>query len=217
MADPRTLFVGDVHGCARELELLLEKTRPTRVLLVGDLFTRGPDPLGVWRLVDQHGLESVRGNQDQRVLDDWTPGRELPHEAFRWLERTPWLVKSRGWLVVHAGVNPRDWRETRKKEAMRLVRWPEGSERYWWERYRGRRLVVHGHTGALGLLDRRPHTLGLDTACVRGGALTGYLLEEDRLVHVPALRDYTAVTPRAAPAARSTGRRMPDPPDRRAR
>jgi hypothetical protein len=212
MGDPRTLFVGDVHGCAAELASLVERTGPTRVILVGDLFTRGPDPVGVWRLIQELGAEAVRGNQDQRVLEEWSRGQDLPEAAFRWLEQTPWLLKSRDWVVVHAGVNPRDWRETRRKEALRLVHWPEGSGRYWWEQYWGRRLVIHGHSGALGLIDRRPHSLGLDTACVRGGALTGYLLEEDRVVSVPARQDYTALTGRRAPAARSTARRTPGPP-----
>ncbi len=47
----RTLFVGDVHGCADELDKLLRKARPTRVVLLGDLFTKGPDPRGVWSLI----------------------------------------------------------------------------------------------------------------------------------------------------------------------
>jgi hypothetical protein len=48
--------------------------------------------------------------------------------------------------------------------------------------------VLHGHDARRGLIDRRPWTLGLDTGCVYGGALTGYLLEEDRLLQVPARR-----------------------------
>lgn len=184
--DPRTLFVGDVHGCARELERLLERARPTRVVLLGDVFTLGPDPLGVWKLVQAYGAEAVLGNHDTRMLDEWTVGEKLPAEAFRWLGKQPWMLHTASWVAVHAGVRPRRWRETRKSQAVGLRELPIRGGRPWWERYEGKRLVLHGHHSRLGLSDRRPFTLGLDTGCVKGGPLTGYLLEEDRLIGVPA-------------------------------
>jgi len=39
----------------------------------------------------------------------------------------------------------------------------------------------------------RPRTLGLDSGCVYGKTLTGYLLEEDRLIQVPAARVHKPV------------------------
>ena len=43
-----TIFIGDVHGCARELKKLLEKVdfqpQKDRLLLTGDAFSRGPEP-----------------------------------------------------------------------------------------------------------------------------------------------------------------------------
>ncbi|MDE0228103.1 MAG: metallophosphoesterase, partial [Spirochaetaceae bacterium] len=51
----RTIFVGDIHGCRAEFEALLQAVDfapgRDRLLLTGDAFTRGPDPLGVWRLI----------------------------------------------------------------------------------------------------------------------------------------------------------------------
>jgi len=49
----RTVIVGDVHGCRRELEWLLELVRfgtGDRLVFVGDLVARGPDSLGVLAL-----------------------------------------------------------------------------------------------------------------------------------------------------------------------
>src|SRR5262245_14993601 len=63
-----TLFVGDVHGCASELEELLDDVDADRVVLVGDLFLKGPDPEGVWSLVRDRRLASVLGNHDDRLL-----------------------------------------------------------------------------------------------------------------------------------------------------
>lgn len=188
MAEARTLFVGDVHGCARELGKLIDKASPTRLILAGDLFTKGPDPRGVWSIIEEHRAEAVLGNHDEIVLESWREGYDLPRRAFRWLRQAPWLIEGADFIAVHAGVHPLDWRRTKRKHAVHLRRWK--TQRYWWEHYRGERLVIHGHTSKLGLIDRRPYSLGLDTGCVKGGRLTGYLLEEDRLLSVPARRAY---------------------------
>lgn len=179
----RTLFVGDVHGCAAELRELLGRARPDRVILVGDLFTRGPDPRGVWDLIRQHEAEAVLGNHDAVVLKKWTPGDKLPRRAFRWLAERQLLIRTDRWIAVHAGVDPSSPKKTTRKQAMYL-RTVRGKP--WWKRYQGKRLVIHGHHARDGLNDRRPYTLGLDTGCVSGGPLTGYLLEEDRLIQVPS-------------------------------
>ena len=170
---PRTLIVGDVHGCADELGRLLKKARPTRVVLAGDLFTRGPDPRGVWDLVQSWKAEAVLGNHDLTVMKQWKPGKTLPKQAFRWLGRLPYLLRAAGVLVVHAGVNPRFPMATPRRQALYLRDW---NGQRWWRSYRGKRLVVHGHHADCGLIDRRPFTLGLDTGCVSGGRLTGYLV-----------------------------------------
>jgi bis(5'-nucleosyl)-tetraphosphatase (symmetrical) len=55
-----------------------------------------------------------------------------------------------------------------------------------WDRfYEGRTLVVHGHWARRGAY-RGKRTMGLDSGCVYGGMLTGWCLEEDRIVQVPA-------------------------------
>ncbi len=67
----RTIVVGDVHGCARELERLLELlaiARGDRVLFVGDLVVRGPSPNRVLRLVREVGGVAARGNHEGRLL-----------------------------------------------------------------------------------------------------------------------------------------------------
>lgn len=68
-----TWVVGDIHGCARELELLLEQLQlqpQDRLLSAGDLFHRGPDPVGVLRLLeglgDQFGM--VMGNHEWALM-----------------------------------------------------------------------------------------------------------------------------------------------------
>lgn len=194
----RTLFVGDVHGCADELSALLSAASPSRVILLGDVFTKGPDPVGVWELVDAWAASGVLGNHDAAMLSRSEQRRlRLPGGAWSWLEALPLMrtgraPDGRGWRAVHAGLHPlAGARGTTRSMALNLRRFPndrDPAHPFWWHGYRRKRLVLHGHDARRGLVDRRPWTLGLDTGCVYGGALTGYLLEEDRLLQVPARR-----------------------------
>jgi hypothetical protein len=129
----RTVIVGDVHGCRRELELLLEDVRfatGDRLVFVGDVVARGPDSLGVLDVVRRTGALLVRGNHEQKLLE-WKAARDarLRGQATRevrlgpiherlarqlrpidWalLETSPlWLdLPEHGVRVVHAGVVP---------------------------------------------------------------------------------------------------------------
>jgi len=184
----RTLVVGDVHGCAWELKKLLKKAQPDRVILAGDLFTRGPDARGVWNLICATRAEAVLGNHDVAVINTWKPGKKLPRAAHRWLKRLPHAIHGKGWSVVHAGINPERGARKTKPERAIFKKLYQGDP--WWLRYRRKRLIIHGHDAATGLNDRRPYALGLDTGCVRGAHLTGYLIEADRLIQVSARQRY---------------------------
>ena len=60
--------VGDVHGCARELESLIQKAKlkipQFQLILVGDLFTKGPDPVGVFQIIQENNAICIKGNHD---------------------------------------------------------------------------------------------------------------------------------------------------------
>lgn len=67
----RTIVVGDVHGCKDELERLLELVRYDErdaIFFLGDLLSRGPDPVGVLSIARQTGARGVRGNHDDDLL-----------------------------------------------------------------------------------------------------------------------------------------------------
>ena len=137
----RTLFIGDVHGCAQELEDLLGIVAPSRVFLAGDLFTRGPDPRGVWRLIQRLEASSVLGNHDARMLAVWDDavrgtGRGKAHRAVHalegdpavrtWLSALPTAMETPGWVLVHAGVHPKKGLAgTSRKQRLELRRWPD--------------------------------------------------------------------------------------------
>ena len=73
---PRTLAIGDVHGCAAALDALLRAVRPTPddlIVALGDYVDRGPDSAGVLnrllRLDETHRLVCLRGNHEQMMAD----------------------------------------------------------------------------------------------------------------------------------------------------
>jgi hypothetical protein len=204
----RTLVIGDVHGCADELAALAEEVGPDRIVQVGDLFTKGPDPLGVWRFVRDHHVEAVRGNHDDRLVA-YVDGRR-PHDhgaaktvdALRsetpawlaWVRALPlWIEDVAGFTVVHAMIHPSGSLDaTTRPMALTWRRWPDDAPDApaWHQVYEGDRRVIFGHDARRGLVrverSGRPLLIGLDTGCVYGGQLSGYVVEEDRIVQVPA-------------------------------
>lgn len=128
----RTIVIGDVHGCLDELDELvrtLEIQKSDRVISVGDMIDRGPDPVGVVRRVRENGWEAVIGNHEDRAIK-WLRNESMRRDAGRpnnmrppfeprrleweslsgedigWLWRLPSSISFGSWTVVHAGIEP---------------------------------------------------------------------------------------------------------------
>jgi predicted phosphodiesterase len=84
--------VADIHGNAAALEAViedLEKLRPDRVLLNGDLFAFGPEPEETVTLLRRLNLPSTRGNTDRWLADTARRGfaegaPDEVQESLRW-------------------------------------------------------------------------------------------------------------------------------------
>jgi hypothetical protein len=210
-----TLVVGDVHGCADELAKLVAIARADRVVLVGDLFTKGPDPVGVWQQIRDGGFEAVLGNHDARILeaveDPLTPDRgarkaveklkSADPAALGWLAAVPLFLEAPPFTVVHAGIHPSgDLALTTRKMAITMRRWPDekATDPHWHSVYTGARRVIFGHDALRGLVrverGGQPWLIGLDTGCVYGGALSGYLIDRDEVLSVKAARVYRPIS-----------------------
>ncbi|HJN72590.1 MAG TPA: metallophosphoesterase family protein [Myxococcota bacterium] len=194
MRGSATLYVGDVHGCAEELAALVTLADAERVVLVGDLFTKGPDPDGVWALIQEAGFEAVLGNHDAHVLERW----DLEPERRRWLEALPLFIEEEERVVVHAGIHPTEGiAGTTRAMALTMRRFPDDAGPFWYDLYEGPRTVVFGHDAKRGLIQRerkgRLLAVGLDTGCVYGGALTGWLSSGRRFLSVKARRRYCPI------------------------
>jgi hypothetical protein len=103
---------------------------------------------------------------------------------------------------VHAGVRPGVPLGSQEEDDLLELRTlgPDRASREgvpWYEVYDDGPTVLFGHWPAAPPR-RGPRALGLDTGCVYGYQLTAYVLEEDRLVSVPARRAYSSPQGRAA-------------------
>lgn len=130
-------LVGDIQGCLRELETLLEAIRfdagRDELWCLGDLVNKGPDSLGVLRLWRDLGGRGVIGNHDVAALLSYSGKRKKPmptlerlfgapdaEELLARLRTLPALAYLPGvgvgpdcWLV-HAGLHPA-WTDLREQ------------------------------------------------------------------------------------------------------
>lgn len=199
MSSPRTIAIGDIHGCHLALETLLRliEPRPDDTLVtLGDYVDRGPQSRAVieslLELERSGRLVPLRGNHEQMMLaarDNsleaafWIRfgGREtlasyggrinlIPEEHFAFLERCRSGHETDTHLFLHANYDP----------ALSLDDQPEVL-RYWTHLHpfelppphRSGKTVVVGHTPQQGneVLDGG-HVVCIDTCCFGAGCLT---------------------------------------------
>jgi hypothetical protein len=118
--------IGDLQGCAADLELLLERIDQqcpnAQLIFVGDLVNRGPASLRTLRMVRALGdrARTVLGNHDLHLLaiacgarargrmDTMQEILSAPDcdELLTWLRQQPLALFEQDHLIVHAGVLP---------------------------------------------------------------------------------------------------------------
>jgi len=123
-----TYFIGDIQGCADQLQQLLtqleQESKNNYYLFAGDLVNRGPKSLETLRLIyqlQQSGrAESVLGNHDLHLLavangirpahrgDTLDAILQAPDRdaLLEWLRRRPLVILHEQHLLMHAGVYP---------------------------------------------------------------------------------------------------------------
>lgn len=127
--------VGDIHGCLEEFDELLKKIQynkeQMRLVLLGDLMDRGPDPVGCVRRARELDVECIMGNHEEKHLrwhkhekkrlDTGKPNpmkRMAPAEAeandslsdqdWTWLKSLPLKLRfNEKWWAIHGGCEPR--------------------------------------------------------------------------------------------------------------
>lgn len=214
-SERRTLVIGDVHGCADELDRLLKKVghdRHDRLVLVGDLVARGPDSRGVVDRAMELSAEVVRGNHEVIVLRWWEAKRDgapepkvagqhrdvvdsLTDAHWAYLAALPWFIRlpELGALVLHAGMLPGlppERQDPMDLVYMRSIR-PDGTAS---RRFDEGRAWASAWAGpehvvfghdALRRLQLEPWATGLDTGCVYGDRLSALVIEPRETLHGP--------------------------------
>ncbi|MCF0223409.1 MAG: metallophosphoesterase [Fibrobacter sp.] len=214
----RTLYIGDVHGCADELEKIVDAFGYVResdtLYQTGDIINKGPDMLRAIQFVQKNKILTVRGNHEEHLIRmmqtpecDWTLKQcarfaRLPLDEWKYI-----LEEVKTWplwrdtphaLLVHAGLEPgKSKLEDMDPTVLLSIRlW---NDIPWFEQVSWHKTVVFGHWAKMGFV-KRPGFIGLDSGCVYGKELTAWCPEEDKFYHVPAAREYSPVKDKAKTA-----------------
>ncbi len=194
--------IGDIHGCLRELENLIELIDPTendKLIFIGDYIDRGPDSKGVVDYLIELSKKTncifLRGNHEAMLLDTvynnanidlwiyngahstWRSYGSLEElklnsEHLKFYNETKYYHIEGNYLFVHGGVRPNI--ELEKQDSLDII-WIR--EEFILKNHNLPYIIVFGHTPAedVMFLDDK---IGIDTGCVYGGKLSAVNLTE---------------------------------------
>ncbi|HEY5813288.1 MAG TPA: metallophosphoesterase [Terrimicrobiaceae bacterium] len=204
-----TVLIGDIHGCSYELSALLDKISPVssdRLVLLGDLVNKGPDPRGVLQMFQSLNCICLLGNHDFDHLQ-WRKGREPKREsvATRKLLEAPLYEKylqlasemslffeSSNLIAVHGGLLNG---VALPDQPIEVLTGDKNLQREWKDQILLDRPLVAGHK-RYSSDQRVPYIIegkfyGIDTGCVYGGCLTALRMPAGKVVQVRATRAYS--------------------------
>ncbi len=208
---PRTIVIGDLHGCyAEALELLdrCEASSSDRIIFAGDLVDRGPKPRECVELAMRH--EAVLGNHEEKHLqqrhrpddrlspDHLATRRALEPAHLDYFATLPHFIRlpEHNAAVIHAGALP--GLPLERQEPYHLLHaqcvrpperksyWPSKAPAdftFWTRHWRGPERLIFGHTVVSEPLVT-DWAVGIDTGAAYGGPLTAVILPDWRFVSV---------------------------------
>lgn len=218
----RIIAIGDVHGCAVELEALLKQLKPApadTLIQLGDIVNRGPESSRAIALARQYHIKCLMGNHENRLLRyhwskdtsilklyDFDTLEQLTREDWLFLEAMPLFHHDpyTQTVYVHAGFSPRGsipW-YNQPVDILTDIQVINAQGKP------GKRSDVPDGTPWADLwtgppfviyghtprekVYRRPWSLGLDTSCAYGGHLTACILPGLEILQVKAGAAYAA-------------------------
>jgi diadenosine tetraphosphatase ApaH/serine/threonine PP2A family protein phosphatase len=204
-----TIFIGDIHGCSREFSALLDHVSPgrgDRLILLGDLVNKGPDPAGVLEIFATVDCVCLLGNHDLDHLK-WKGGGIPKVESIvtkalipaplyeKFLEevaRMPPLFERSDFIAVHGGLLNG---VALSEQPLEVMTGDRNLSNDWKDEIILDRPLVAGHK-RYGSDQGVPYIVegkfyGIDTGCVYGGCLTALRLPSGTLAQVRAERAYS--------------------------
>ncbi|MCP4523504.1 MAG: hypothetical protein GY828_04765 [Candidatus Gracilibacteria bacterium] len=206
----RTIFIGDIHGCYDEFQLLLEKLKITQfdiIYLTGDMINKGPKSWKVIKYLYKHRdqFKAILGNNEFYFFQYYLEGNSLTitedfiklkekfdkhPEIFKYFRKLPYYVDHSDFLLIHGGLDPSKTLEKHSNEEISTIRLI--NEKPWYEQYTGSKKVIYGHWATNGL-NIVKNTIGIDGGCLYGKCLHAYVLESGEIYTQPALKLYRDV------------------------
>ena len=201
-----TIFIGDIHGCSREFSALLDHVSPgrgDRLILLGDLVNKGPDPAGVLEIFATLDCVCLLGNHDFDHLK-WKGGGIPKVESIvtkalipaplyeKFLEevvRMPPLFERSDFIAVHGGLLNG---VALSEQPLEVMTGDRNLSNDWKDEIILDRPLVTGHK-RYGSDQAVPYIVegkfyGIDTGCVYGGCLTALRLPSGTHAQVRAER-----------------------------
>ncbi len=219
--------IGDIHGCARELELLIAQISPTSdhtVVFLGDYVDRGPDSKGVIDLIldlkTKTNVVALRGNHEQLFLDflesPQSPGAGVfilngggatlasypgPGGSFEIPERHMQFfydLKVKYETDTHFFVHA----GVPIKPLDQITDADEdillwSRQPFLSSQYKWKKMIVHGHT-PVASPEFENNRINLDTGCVYNGSLTALEVTSGKVFQIHRVR--TAIEEQRQPA-----------------
>lgn len=209
----KTIVIGDVHGCIKQLEVLLDNiglAREDRIILLGDFVDRGPDSPACLDFARKH--ESIMGNHEykhvrykQRILRCLSPSQieakaqfEKMYrdydEAVQFMATLPFYIELPEAILVHAGLEYGVSMAEQNRivlvggMSMRHICGINPSTRlpYWcanWPKHE--KPVIFGHLNLETDIPISGNLFPIDTGCCANGMLTAVTLPDFRIYQVP--------------------------------
>jgi serine/threonine protein phosphatase 1 len=213
----KRLIVGDIHGCFREFEALLDKaglSADDEIIALGDIVDRGPEPGRVLEFFRAHAnVRSLMGNHERKHMRSFRGeirpalsqlitrqqiGESDYANACAFMDTFPRFLEFPEAILVHGMFEP-GLLVAQQKENI-VVGTLSGEDylrthfsRPWYELYDGEKPLVAGHHDYLGTglpLIHDDRVFCIDTGCCHGKALTGLILPDFKLISVPSRDDY---------------------------
>jgi serine/threonine protein phosphatase 1 len=204
-----TIIIGDIHGCSREFSALLDHVSPgtdDRLVLLGDLVNKGPDPAGVLETFASLNCLCLLGNHDVDHLR-WKAGHSPKPESIltrqlipptlyerylEWVAKMPLFFEDSDLIAVHGGLlNGLPLPE----QPVEVVAGERNLPSDWKDHIAFDRPVVAGHKryspdpSVPCIVEGRFY--GIDTGCVYGGCLTALRMPSGTITQVRAARVYS--------------------------
>jgi len=205
---PSIHVVGDIHGCLKPLQRLLEKIElqpGDELVFIGDYIDRGPQSREVvdYLLGLPYRCVFLLGNHEKMLLD-YLSGKDdglflpnggmatlrsyggdfsdIPPAHLSFFHSLRPMYETPEYLFVHAGIRPMVPPDKQDLEDLVWIR-----QEFFQFIGRFPKPVVFGHTPLQRVL-LLPDRIGIDTGCVYGGKLTCLKLPQREVIQVAGWR-----------------------------